>query len=150
MAKWKKARKRRHKSKQPSSNQLETLPLAREHPSGPTAIGIHYLAPIPGAREGGLPYVGIASTPETVERDLRIFGLGIATGRAERKKRKERRSSPATIRRNAEICQRRKTDPKKWTFGRLAKEYGVARQTILRILKQAAKWFQAANDLSAH
>lgn len=55
--------------------------------------------------------------------------------------RKERRSAPETVRRNIEICDRRNQDREKWTFGRLAKEYKIKRQTVLAILKEEDKWW---------
>ena len=63
------------------------------------------------------------------------------------KKERDRKSSPTTIRRNVEICNRRKQDKKRWTLGRLAKEYKITRQTVVRILNEEVKWRQRADQL---
>ena len=89
---------------------------------------------------------------QELDRSFREFGDDFAreVGALEReqlKEKRDRKSSPVTIRRNVEICDRRKQDKKKWTFGRLAKEYKIARQTVVRILNEEAKWRRRASQL---
>jgi len=60
------------------------------------------------------------------------------------KEDRDRKSNPKTVRRNLKICDLRKQDAGKWTLGRLAKEYGITRQTVVRILNQEAKWRRLA------
>ncbi len=109
-----------------------------EHPEG------FYLTSIPELKEAGLEYDGILSEPKNLQHDLHLIEMGKAVGRS---RRKERRSSPITIRRNVEICDRRKQNKSKWTLGRLAKEYGVKRQTIVSILNDEEKWRRLATSL---
>jgi hypothetical protein len=59
---------------------------------------------------------------------------------AKLKEQRDRKSDPEIIRRNVEICDLRKQDPKKWTLGRLAKKYDVTSRAIRKTLKEEAKW----------
>jgi len=67
--------------------------------------------------------------------------------KAEVKKARDRKSNPETIKRNVEICDKRKSNSRKWTYGRLAKEYKIARQTVVRIVSEEAKWRRLAAQL---
>ena len=49
---------------------------------------------------------------------------------------RNRRSSPETIRRNVEICDLRKQNPSKWSYGRLGKKVGLTKQAIKKILDE--------------
>lgn len=61
------------------------------------------------------------------------------------KEQRDRKSDPEIVRRNVEICDLRKQDPKKWSLGRLAKNFGLgAKQTIKRILEEEDKWRRLA------
>jgi hypothetical protein len=69
---------------------------------------------------------------------------------AEVKKSRDRKSSPETIRRNVEICDKRRSDKKKWSYGRLAKDYKMTRQAIERIVTEEEKWRRLAAELSTN
>jgi hypothetical protein len=93
---------------------------------------------------------------EAIEKKLashaKKFGDDFAreAGDIEREKLKiqrDRKSDPRTVRRNVEICDRRRQDTKRWTFGRLAREYEITRQAIVRILKEEDKWRRLAAQL---
>jgi hypothetical protein len=73
-----------------------------------------------------------------IKRDM----LTIETERL--KQRRNRKSSPATIHRNIEICDLRRQNPKHWSQGRLAKKYKVTDRMIRSILKQERKWRRLA------
>ncbi|HTU88575.1 MAG TPA: hypothetical protein VMF69_00620 [Gemmataceae bacterium] len=63
---------------------------------------------------------------------------------AKHKEQRDRKSDPEIVRRNMEICDKRKRDKKKWTLGRLARDYEMRRQTIVSILKDEEKWRRLA------
>ena len=65
---------------------------------------------------------------------------------AQLKEKRDRKSAPETVKRNVEICDRRKADKRKWTLGKLAKQYHIARQTVVRILEQETKWRRLASS----
>jgi hypothetical protein len=62
------------------------------------------------------------------------------------KEERDRKSDPETIRRNVEICDRRKRDPKTWSYRKLAKEYDMRWQSIQRIIAEETKWRRLAGD----
>jgi hypothetical protein len=62
------------------------------------------------------------------------------------KAKRDRKSAPATVRRNVEICNLRKRDPKHWSQGQLAKKFKVSSPAIRKILKDEAKWRRLAAD----
>jgi hypothetical protein len=61
--------------------------------------------------------------------------------------RRNRASSPKTVCRNVEICDKREQDKKKWTLGKLAKDYKMTRQSVVNILKDEAKWRRLARKV---
>ncbi len=124
-------------SKPPSLTSPEFMKLLQEH-------GGLYLTPIPEMQAARLG-AGIISTPKSLKSDLFLIGLGTAAGIAGKGKR--RTSAERTIRRNVEICDLRKLDAKKWTHGRLAKKYGMKKQSLARILKTEEKWRHLASQL---
>jgi hypothetical protein len=67
----------------------------------------------------------------------------------DKKAARDRPSDPETIKRNVEICDLRKQDQKKWSFGRLAKKFDVARQSIANILKEEEKWRKLHRELAS-
>jgi AraC-like DNA-binding protein len=62
-------------------------------------------------------------------------------------KARNRRSDPETVRRNVEICDRRKLDKKTWTLGTLSQHYGISRQYVARIIKEEERWRRLAKQL---
>lgn len=60
---------------------------------------------------------------------------------------RNRKSSPATIRQNVEICDLRQANPKKWSLRRLAMKYEMDWRSIQRIVKAESKWRQLASSL---
>jgi hypothetical protein len=66
---------------------------------------------------------------------------------AQLKEKRDRKSAPGTVRRNVEICDLRKQDPKKWSLGMLGKRFKLTRQTVKRILEDEAKWRRLAARL---
>jgi hypothetical protein len=75
---------------------------------------------------------------EMMRRDL------VAAEAAEFKHKRNRKSSPDTVRRNIEICDLRKDNPKHWSHGRLAKKFDVTDRMIRSVLKQEQKWRRLA------
>ncbi len=63
---------------------------------------------------------------------------------AHRKRQRDRKSDPAIIRRNLEICGLRKQDPKKWSLKALAKKYRKSFRTITLVLGEEDKWRELA------
>jgi hypothetical protein len=59
---------------------------------------------------------------------------------AKLKEQRDRKSDPEIVRRNVEICDLRKQDPKKWSYGMLGKKYDMTKQAIKAILKEESKW----------
>jgi hypothetical protein len=68
----------------------------------------------------------------------------LAIDRAQVKEKRDRKSDPETIRRNVEICDLRKQDPKKWSYRRLARQFKITPQAIGLILKGETKWRRLA------
>jgi hypothetical protein len=101
-----------------------------EHPEG------FYVTVVPELKDAGLPYEGIGSEPDRLARDLELIEMGKAIGRHQR----NRKSAEATIRRNIEICDLRKKDPKTWSFRRLARKYEIRWQSVQRIVAAEPKW----------
>lgn len=99
----------------------------QEHPEG---VRVTYI----GKNQDGVP-ISVISNPNELAGTRRFVEIVMSVGKGKR-----RRSSPATIRRNVQICDLRKQDVKKWTFGTLAMKFKVKRQTILRILDEEQKW----------
>jgi hypothetical protein len=64
--------------------------------------------------------------------------------RAKLKERRDRKSDPATVRRNVEICDLRRRDQAKWSLGRLGKKYGMTKQSVKKILAEETKWRRLA------
>lgn len=60
--------------------------------------------------------------------------------RAKLKKKRDRKSDPEIVRRNVEICDRRKQDRKKWSIGKLAKTYKLSHRGITLVLRDEPKW----------
>jgi hypothetical protein len=92
---------------------------------------------------------------EEVDAGVRAWveKCAIEMGEREReklKKERDRQSSEETIRRNAEICNLRRTDPKKWSQGRLAKQYDLSAPMIRKILSEEAEWLKLAASLSTN
>jgi hypothetical protein len=63
---------------------------------------------------------------------------------------RDRKSDPETVRRNVEICDLRKQNPRLWTQGKLAKRYAIKPQTVRGILKEEEKWRRLAAELSGN
>ena len=60
------------------------------------------------------------------------------------KRKQDRKPDPDTIRRNVEICDRHRQDPKKWNKKRLAREYAVTDRYIRGVIKEEAHWRRQA------
>lgn len=86
------------------------------------------------------------------EKLVRGISFGALEASAERrmKSSRDRKSNPATIRRNVEICDLRTKDAKTWTQGKLAKKYKLSPQAIRKILSEETKWRQLATALSTN
>lgn len=84
------------------------------------------------------------SVKEVMHEYDRIIGEREA---AKLKEQRDRKSDPEIIRRNVQICNRRKGDAKKWTQGRLSREYQLDKKTIRDILRDELKWRQMAARL---
>lgn len=70
----------------------------------------------------------------------------IAQNETEKIKRKrDRKSDPEVVKRNAKICEQRRSNPRKWTLGQLMLEYGFSKSTIQSILRKEAKWKELMN-----
>ncbi len=63
-----------------------------------------------------------------------------ALERAKMKERRDRKSDPETVRRNVEICDRRKQNRKTWSIGKLAHVYKLSHRAITLILRDELKW----------
>ncbi len=61
--------------------------------------------------------------------------------------RKKKKSDPETIRRNVEICNRRKEDRKYWSHKKLAKEFDVTDGYVRRVLREEQKWRKLSENL---
>jgi hypothetical protein len=78
---------------------------------------------------------------ERVKQHMDVYNQSISElEKAKLKEARDRKSDPETVRRNVEICNLRKQDPKKWSLGRLAKKYEMAKQSIRKILEEETKW----------
>jgi hypothetical protein len=60
--------------------------------------------------------------------------------RAELKEQRDRKSDPDTVRRNVEICDLRKQDKRKWSYGMLGRKFDLTKQAIKKVLAEEAKW----------
>ena len=76
---------------------------------------------------------------ETVPELLRAVDL-----LGKRLSKRNRKSDPEIVRRNVEICDRRKQDRKKWSISRLARIYDLSHRNINLILKDEQKWRRLA------
>lgn len=65
---------------------------------------------------------------------------------AEAKQKRDRKSDPATVRRNVEICDLRGQNKKLWTLNRLAKKYKCTVRNITKVLKDEPRWRQLARE----
>jgi hypothetical protein len=63
------------------------------------------------------------------------------------KKARDRKSDPATIRQNVDICDLRKKDTKTWSQRALGKKFGMTRQSIADILEEEDKWRRLFSEL---
>ena len=82
------------------------------------------------------------------QHEMSMMGQDMRTQEAERlREKRNRKSSPETIRRNLEICNFRKQNAKHWSHGRLARKFGVTDRAIRSVLKQEAKWRHLALKL---
>jgi hypothetical protein len=61
--------------------------------------------------------------------------------------RRNRKSAPATVRRNIEICDLRRKDQRTWSFRRLSNKYGITYQSIQRIIRDESKWRKLGSRL---
>jgi hypothetical protein len=61
---------------------------------------------------------------------------------AQEKARRDRKPDPATIRRNLEICDLRRRDPKTWSLKKLARKYELSRERVHQILKDEPEWLR--------
>jgi hypothetical protein len=78
---------------------------------------------------------------ERVKQNMDIYNRDISElERARLKESRDRKSDPETVRRNVEICNLRMQDPKKWSLGRLAKQYEMTKQSIKKIIEDENKW----------
>lgn len=88
------------------------------------------------------------------QKEKKVLGasFGAIESMVERrlKTSRDRKSKPATIRRNVEICDLRARDSKTWTQGKLAKKYKLTPQGIRKILSEDTKWRQLAAALSTN
>lgn len=60
--------------------------------------------------------------------------------RASLKERRDRHSDPEIVKRNIEICDRRKQDRRRWSIGKLARAYDLSHRAITLVLKDESKW----------
>ncbi len=86
---------------------------------------------------------------QELERSFREWGDAAAREisameREQLKEQRDRKSRPETIKRNVEICDLRKTDPKKWSLGMLGKKFHITKQAIKKILEEESKWRRLA------
>jgi hypothetical protein len=63
---------------------------------------------------------------------------------AKLKKQRDRKSDSETVRRNVEICDLRKRDPKKWSLAMLGRKFDLSKQAVKRILDEESKWRRLA------
>jgi hypothetical protein len=82
-----------------------------------------------------------AKLKESAGRAMKEYDLHISElERAKFKAQRDRKSDPAIVRRNIEVCDLRKKDPRYWSQGRLAKKYDVTTRAIRKILAEESKW----------
>ena len=73
----------------------------------------------------------------------RIEGMACEIGELERaqlKEQRDRKSDPETIRRNVELCDLRRQDPKTWSHGMLARRFDISDRAVRFILEEETKW----------
>jgi hypothetical protein len=86
---------------------------------------------------------------ERVRLEMENYNQQIGELHAARlKDKRDRKSDPETIQRNVQVCNLRKQDSKKWSLGRLAKQFDITKQSIQSILKEEAKWRRLASRQS--
>jgi hypothetical protein len=93
------------------------------------------------------PGLSADNLSEEIEAGIRDWVVKIAAEQAKLEQEKlkdqrDRKSSPVTIRRNVEICDLHKLDPKKWTLGQLGKRFKLNRSTIRDVIRDEQKWRQ--------
>jgi hypothetical protein len=82
---------------------------------------------------------------ERVKQKMELYNREISElERAKLKEQRDRKSDPEIARRNVEICDLRKRDPKKWTLGTLGKKFDLTKQTVKSIIENEAKWRRLA------
>lgn len=68
---------------------------------------------------------------------------------AKLKQQRDRKNDPEMVRRNVEICERRK-DRKQWSLKKLARHYHTSVRNITLIVKDEAKWRRLAAGLRSN
>lgn len=68
---------------------------------------------------------------------------------ADAKEARDRKSDPAIVRRNVEICDLRRLNPKKWSFTTLAKKFDLPKSSIQLIVRTEAEWREKARRLTS-
>jgi hypothetical protein len=63
------------------------------------------------------------------------------------KEQRDRKPDPEIVRRNVEVCDRRKQDPSHWSLSRLAKAYDLTPRMITKILEAEPEWRRRAEQL---
>jgi hypothetical protein len=81
-----------------------------------------------------------------VDMSLKISQLYKTFEAARLKATRDRKSAPATVRRNVEICDLRKRDRKLWSQGKLAKRFKISPPAIRKILTDEEKWRRLAAE----
>jgi hypothetical protein len=72
---------------------------------------------------------------ERVKANMEEYNRAVSElERAKLKEQRDRKSDPEIVRGNVEICDLRRQNEKKWTLGRLAKKFAMAKQSIKKIL----------------
>ena len=82
---------------------------------------------------------------ELLSERVKTFAEDFARQASEMERRKlkdkrDRKSDPATIRRNVEICDRRKRDRKKWSLGMLAKHFKISIRAVTLVISAEIEW----------
>jgi hypothetical protein len=98
-----------------------------------------------------IPYLQSLPSPERVELQHRIMAAygplikgQIAGVRHFDKQKRDRKSSPAIVRRNLEICDLRRLNPDHWSQARLAQKYKITKRAVQKILADEEKWRRQA------
>jgi hypothetical protein len=81
-----------------------------------------------------------------VDMSLKVSQLYKTFEAARLKATRDRKSAPATVRRNVEICDLRKRDRKLWSQGKLAKRFKISPPAIRKILTDEEKWRRLAAE----